>query len=138
MPNTRFYFPPLDPSSETTTATLVAKEDGRDVLEYNASDARSKKALQVMGDLTGSQGLNFGANKKKPSNNNKKPAIQKRCIIMDEVDGMGAGDRSGMSELIQMIKRSKTPIICICNDRQSQKLKSLLPYCMDLKYSRPN
>ncbi len=56
---------------------------------------------------------------------------------MDEVDGMGAGDRSGMSELIQMIKKSKTPIICICNDRQSQKLKSLLPYCMDLKYSRP-
>jgi replication factor C subunit 1 len=57
---------------------------------------------------------------------------------MDEVDGMGAGDRSGMSELIQMIKKSKTPIICICNDRQSQKLKSLLPYCMDLKYVRPN
>ena len=89
-----------------------------------------------MGDLTGSQGLNFGANKK--TTNKKKPEIQKRCIIMDEVDGMGAGDRSGMSELIQMIKKSKTPIICICNDRQSQKLKSLLPYCMDLKYSRPN
>ena len=90
-----------------------------------------------MGDLTGSQGLNFGANKKNTTNK-KKPEIQKRCIIMDEVDGMGAGDRSGMSELIQMIKKSKTPIICICNDRQSQKLKSLLPYCMDLKYSRPN
>jgi len=116
---------------------LVAKEDGRDVLEYNASDARSKKALQVMGDLTGSQGLNFGNANKKQSNNKKKPEIKKRCIIMDEVDGMGAGDRSGVSELIQMIKKSKTPIICICNDRQSQKLKSLLPYCMDLKYSRP-
>ncbi len=88
-----------------------------------------------MGDLTGSQGLNFGANQKKM--NGKKPEIKKRCIIMDEVDGMGAGDRSGMSELIQMIKKSKTPIICICNDRQSQKLKSLLPYCMDLKYARP-
>ena len=90
-----------------------------------------------MGDLTGSQGLNFGNANKKKSNKTKKPEIQKRCIIMDEVDGMGAGDRSGMSELIQMIKKSKTPIICICNDRQSQKLKSLLPYCMDLKYSRP-
>lgn len=124
-------------SSETTTATLVAKEDGRDVLEYNASDTRSKKALQVMGDLTGSQGLNFGNANKKTNNSKKKPEIQKRCIIMDEVDGMGGGDRSGISELIQMIKKSKTPIICICNDRRSQKLKSLLPYCMDLKYSRP-
>ena len=36
---------------------------------------------------------------------------QKRVIIMDEVDGMGAGDRSGMAELIQMIKKSKVPIV---------------------------
>jgi replication factor C subunit 1 len=56
---------------------------------------------------------------------------------MDEVDGMGGGDRGGMAELIQMIKHSRVPIICICNDRQSQKLKSLVPYCLDLKYSRP-
>ena len=32
---------------------------------------------------------------------------------MDEVDGMGAGDRSGMAELIQMIKKSKVPIVSI-------------------------
>jgi len=56
---------------------------------------------------------------------------------MDEVDGMGAGDRSGMSELIQMIKNSRVPIICICNDRQSQKLKSLANYCLDMRFSRP-
>mmetsp|Transcript_32032 Transcript_32032/g.77823 ORF Transcript_32032/g.77823 Transcript_32032/m.77823 type:complete len:986 (+) Transcript_32032:157-3114(+) len=121
---------------KTTSATLVATEAGRDLLEFNASDVRSKKALQNgLGDLTGSQALNFGpaANKGK-----KKPPKKLRCIIMDEVDGMGAGDRSGMAELIQMIKKSKVPIICICNDRQSQKMKSLLPYCMDLRFSRPN
>jgi replication factor C subunit 1 len=56
---------------------------------------------------------------------------------MDEVDGMGAGDRSGMAELIQMIKKSHVPIICICNDRQSLKMKSLLPYCLDLRFRRP-
>ena len=42
---------------------------------------------------------------------------------MDEVDGMGAGDRQGMAELIKLIKQSKIPIICICNDRQSQKVR---------------
>jgi replication factor C subunit 1 len=36
---------------------------------------------------------------------------------MDEVDGVGAGDKGGISALIQVIKDSKTPIICICNDR---------------------
>ncbi len=105
---------------------MVAKEAGRDVLEFNASDVRSKKALtNVFGDITGSRTIDFNTQAKK------------RCIIMDEVDGMGAGDRSGMAELIQMIKKSKVPIVCICNDRQSQKLKSLIPYCLDLRYRRP-
>ena len=42
-----------------------------------------------------------------------------------------------MAELIQMIKKSQVPIICICNDRQSQKIKSLVPYCTDLRFRRP-
>ena len=118
---------------KTTTATLVAMENRRDTMEMNASDARSKKALENgLGDVTGSQVINFG---KKGSG--KPPAVQRRCLIMDEVDGMGAGDRSGMAELIKLIKTSRVPIICICNDRQSQKMKSLLPYCMDLRYKRP-
>ncbi|KAL3924748.1 MAG: hypothetical protein SGILL_000858 [Bacillariaceae sp.] len=118
-----------DARFKTTTATLVSKEDGRDVREFNASDARSKKTLQsTLGEITESQGISFIKNSAKNS---------KKVVIMDEVDGMGAGDRSGMAELIQMIKKSKVPIICICNDRQSQKIKSLLPYCMDLRFSRP-
>jgi replication factor C subunit 1 len=120
---------------ETTTATLVAQESGRDVLEFNASDVRSKKAIQEqMGDITGSHTLEF---RKTHGQSTQRRSRTKRCIVMDEVDGMGAGDRSGMAELIQMIKTSRVPIICICNDRQSQKMKSLLPYCMDLRYRRP-
>jgi replication factor C subunit 1 len=116
---------------KTTTAQLVAAEAGRQVLELNASDARSKKMLESsLGDVTGSQVLTFEAPKKKGE-------LKKRCIIMDEVDGMGAGDRSGMAELIKMIKTSMVPIICICNDRQSQKIKSLAGYCLDLRYRRP-
>lgn len=42
---------------------------------------------------------------------------------MDEVDGMaGNEDRGGMQELIGIIKTSKVPIICLCNDRQSPKV----------------
>ena len=116
---------------KTTTAQLVAAEAGRQVLELNASDARSKKMLESsLGDVTGSHVLSFEAPK-------KKGGLKKRCIIMDEVDGMGAGDRSGMAELIKMIKTSMVPIICICNDRQSQKIKTLAGYCLDLRYRRP-
>jgi len=42
---------------------------------------------------------------------------KKSVIIMDEVDGCGSSDRGGISALIQVIKNTKTPIICICNDR---------------------
>lgn len=126
---------------KTTTATLVAKESGRNVIELNASDVRSKKALhESLGDITGSQVLYFQSSSNNAHRNKNKPHLQpkiKRCIIMDEVDGMGAGDRSGMSELIQMIKGSLVPIICICNDRQDPKIRTLASYCLDLKYRRP-
>ncbi|KAL7514630.1 hypothetical protein ACHAXN_012640 [Cyclotella atomus] len=119
---------------KTTTATLVAQESNRDVIELNASDARSKKALtEALGDLSGTHALSFG----NADGSKKSSGVRKRCIVMDEVDGMGAGDRSGMSELIQMIKKAKVPIICICNDRSSQKMRSLVQYCMDLRYRRP-
>lgn len=61
----------------------------------------------------------------------------KTVLIMDEVDGMSAGDRGGVADLIASIKISKIPIICICNDRYSQKLKSLVNYCLPLNYRKP-
>jgi DNA polymerase III delta prime subunit len=57
---------------------------------------------------------------------------------MDEVDGMaGNEDRGGVAELIQLIKNSKIPIICMCNDRNHQKIRSLANYCFDLRFQRP-
>ncbi len=57
---------------------------------------------------------------------------------MDEVDGMaGTEDRGGILELINTIKHSKIPIICICNDRQHVKIRSLANYCFDLRFYKP-
>lgn len=56
------------------------------------------------------------------------------CLIMDEVDGMSGGDRGGVNDLIKAIKRTKVPIIAICNDRYHQKLRSLRNSCMELEY----
>ena len=57
---------------------------------------------------------------------------------MDEIDGCGSGDRGGIQALIAIIKQSKVPIICICNDRQNRKLQTLITYCFDLKFMKPN
>eukprot|EP00616_Rhizochromulina_sp_CCMP1243_P009043 CAMPEP_0118991158 /NCGR_PEP_ID=MMETSP1173-20130426/51167_1 /TAXON_ID=1034831 /ORGANISM="Rhizochromulina marina cf, Strain CCMP1243" /LENGTH=421 /DNA_ID=CAMNT_0006942269 /DNA_START=28 /DNA_END=1293 /DNA_ORIENTATION=+ len=57
---------------------------------------------------------------------------------MDEVDGMGGNeDRGGVQELIRLIKASAVPIICICNDRQHTKIRSLANHCFDLRLRRP-
>jgi replication factor C subunit 1 len=56
---------------------------------------------------------------------------------MDEVDGMSSGDRGGMAEIIALIKKTHIPIICLCNDRASAKVRSLANYCLDIQLSKP-
>ena len=47
-----------------------------------------------------------------------------QVLIMDEVDGMsGSAERGGMADLMETIKLSKIPIICICNDAYNQKVR---------------
>ena len=115
---------------KSSTAAIVAKHLGYEVFELNASDTRSKKSLEEqLNQVVLSTSLVFGKG--------ASCKATKRLVVMDEVDGMSSGDRGGMAELIRVIKLSKTPIVCICNDRQSQKVRSLADKCLDLRFSRP-
>lgn len=68
-----------------------------------------------------------------------KNTFKNKVLIMDEVDGMaGNEDRGGVAELINLIKHTKIPIICICNDRQHPKIRSLVHYCLDLRFYKLN
>lgn len=62
---------------------------------------------------------------------------QKTMILMDEVDGCGASDRGGLGALVKVIKDTKIPIVCICNDYGAQKLKTLKNHCYDLRFYKP-
>ncbi|KAK4879197.1 hypothetical protein RN001_007343 [Aquatica leii] len=117
---------------KTTTATLVAKELGFDVVEFNASDTRSKKLLheEVSQLLTTKSLAGYFNGGTAPTN--------KHVLLMDEVDGMaGNEDRGGVQELITLIKNSNIPVICMCNDRNHPKIRSLSNYCFDLRFARP-
>ncbi|GAA6060829.1 hypothetical protein JCM10212_005247 [Sporobolomyces blumeae] len=124
---------------KTTAAHLVAKMQGYDVLELNASDTRSKKLLDEafrskITDTTlsgffkttgGDDDAGLGVNRKS-------------IIIMDEVDGMSAGDRGGVGALNAFIRKTKVPIIAICNDKSSQKMKPLLNTTFQMGFKRPS
>ncbi len=119
---------------KTTSAKLICQDLGFNVVELNASDARNKKSLkEEVEELTDNRSLKEFFTVKKAA-----PTTKKTVLIMDEVDGMSAGDRGGVAELISMIKTTKIPIICICNDRSKQSLKTLLTYTLEFRYARPD
>ncbi|CAO2639831.1 Replication factor C subunit 1 [Lemmus lemmus] len=119
---------------KTTTASLVCQELGYSYVELNASDTRSKNSLKavVAESLNNTSIKGFYTSGATPS------VSSKHALIMDEVDGMaGNEDRGGIQELIGLIKHTKIPIICMCNDRNHPKIRSLVHYCFDLRFQRP-
>lgn len=120
---------------KTTAAHLVAKLEGFDIVESNASDTRSKKLVEqgLRGVLSttslngyfAAEGAHVEASKKK------------LVLIMDEVDGMSAGDRGGVGALAAVCKKSQVPMILICNDRKLPKMKPFDFVTFDLGFRRP-
>lgn len=113
---------------KTSSVRLISQLKGYKAYETNASEQRNKGAIQAkVGFLFDNTTLYTGD-------------IQtKNVIIMDEIDGIGGNeDRGGIAALIEIIKKTKTPIICIANDRQNAKLRSLANHCYDLKFSKPD
>ena len=113
---------------KTSSVRLIAKLKGYKTYETNASDQRNKNSINKNAGFIYDNKTLFGGELQ-----------EKNLIIMDEVDGMsGNEDRGGISAIIDIIKKTKIPIICIANDRQSPKLKTLANYCYDLKFIHPD
>jgi replication factor C subunit 1 len=107
---------------KTTVVHLVVKSAGYDVIELNASDERSAKAVRNWFEEA-SKATHIG---------------KQRVVVMDEVDGMSSGDRGGIGELARVLKTCSFPVICIANERTTPRLKPLVNACFDIRFSRPN
>ena len=126
---------------KTSIAKLILQKHGYNVIEINASDKRSKNTIQdLVRESTETSALSYylqAKDQRKPFNsvvNNGK----KSAIIMDEVDGCSSSDRGGIAQLIKIIKNTKVPIVCVCNDHSSRKIVSLLSHCYDLRLNKPS
>ncbi|KAH7927047.1 DNA replication factor C, large subunit, partial [Leucogyrophana mollusca] len=122
---------------KTTSAHLCAKLEGFTPIELNASDARSKKLVENGMNINNTS-LDGWMGGEGSTNAAGVTITDKTCLIMDEVDGMSAGDRGGVGALNALIKKSKVPIICIANDRGALKLKPLLANTYNLIFKRPD
>ncbi|KAM0257828.1 hypothetical protein ACHAQJ_004132 [Trichoderma viride] len=120
---------------KTTAAHLAAKLEGYDVLESNASDSRSKKLVEagVSDVMNNTSLLGFFAGDGKSVDATKKKIV----LIMDEVDGMSAGDRGGVGALAKFCRKTEVPLILICNERRLPKMKPFDHAAFDIRFSRP-
>jgi replication factor C subunit 1 len=126
---------------KTTIAHLILEYYNYEIIEFNASDVRSQKAVRD--------------NLLKSLNTMNVSLMKDNCkrnigIIMDEVDGMSSGDRGGVQELVSIINPNKgkkqkndiiekfvNPIICICNSNTEKKLADLKKICLEINFCKP-
>ncbi len=102
------YGPPG--TGKTTLAQVFAKEMSSEIFELNASDLRNKGKLQEI---------------LKPALEQKSLFKELKIILVDEVDGISAVDRGGISELLNLIESSKYPILITANDIWDKKFSDL-------------
>ncbi|EPQ30116.1 uncharacterized protein PFL1_02233 [Pseudozyma flocculosa PF-1] len=125
---------------KTTSAHLVAKLEGYTPIEFNASDTRSKKLIESMLrdtiDNKSLDGWYSGGGRMVGSSDVK--ITDRTVLIMDEVDGMSGGDRGGIGAINMLIKKTKVPIICICNDRRNQKMRPFEHTTYNLSFRKPD
>lgn len=120
---------------KTTAAHLVAKLEGYDVVESNASETRNKKLLEtgLKGVLDTTSLLGYFAGDGKKVDASKRKLV----LIMDEVDGMSAGDRGGVGAMAAVAKKTNIPIIMICNERRLPKMKPFDGCTAEFAFRRP-
>ncbi len=102
---------------KTTVVYALAHDLKMSVVELNASDTRTKDALQekLHETVRSTNLLRFTSQKSK-----------NKLILIDEVDGLhGRTDRGGVSQLKSIIEESRFPIIMTCNFRDNQKFQTL-------------
>ncbi len=95
---------------KTTLAHVTAKETNSEIFELNASDLRNKIKLHEI---------------LKPAIEQQSLIKKNKIILVDEVDGISAVDRGGLTELISLIESASYPIIITANDIWKRNLSSL-------------
>ena len=127
-------------SGKTKFINSIIPKDKYDIINYDASDIRTKSAIpEIIGTkLSNCNVLDLFSRKQKQT-----------IIIMDEMDYMNTGDKGGIKELIKYTRSKKTkkqlkevqistPIIFIGNNNNDKKIKELISVCNLLEFRSPS
>ena len=127
-------------SGKTEFIVNLLREQNYDIIKYDAGDIRNKSIIDTITKHNMSDKNIMSMFEKK---------IKKIVIVMDEIDAMNNGDKSGINSLIKLIRPKKTkkqkveevsfnPIIYIGNYQINKKIKELMKVCHTFELKTPS
>lgn len=111
-------------TGKTTTVHLMSEQLGMNLVELNASDARTKDRLSKrIGEAVSSTSL-FG---------------EKSLIFLDEVDGLaGRSDYGAIDYIKDAVKETANPVLMAANDPESDEVRKLGSAVSRFEFRRPD
>jgi replication factor C large subunit len=112
---------------KTTLVNAAAVEYNFRLIEMNASDARSEKAVnRIALPATSFAGLDTFSSE-----------VKGNMLFLDEVDGIaGNEDRGGVNAIIKIIESTHAPVVMAANDPDLEKLRPLKKICLLIKFQQ--
>lgn len=108
---------------KTSLVEAAARTYGYDLVELNASDQRSESIIKRIVGVAASQGTLMGS-------------MSRRIILLDEVDGMSEEDKGGVKAIVEVLEKTRQPIVLTANDAWDPKLAPLRSVCLMLEFKR--
>jgi replication factor C large subunit len=110
---------------KTALVNAASNEFGFRIIEMNASDTRTEKAInKVAKPATSFIGLDIFSTGGKGN-----------LLFLDEVDGVaGREDRGGIGAIVKIVEASRVPVIMAANDPDLQKIRHLKKVCVLIRF----
>jgi replication factor C large subunit len=110
---------------KTALVNAASNEFGFTVIEMNASDTRTEKAINKVGKpATSYVALDQFSTETRGN-----------ILFLDEVDGVfGQQDRGGIGAIIKIVKDSLVPVVMAANDPDLKKLRPLKKVCLLIRF----
>lgn len=110
---------------KTALVNAAANQFGFTIIEMNASDTRTEKAINKVGKpATSYVSLDKFSVKSKGN-----------ILFLDEVDGVfGQQDRGGIGAIVKIVNESLVPVVMAANNTDLQKLKPLKKVCLLIRF----
>ncbi len=107
-------------TGKTSSVQALARGEGYELVEVNASSLMNAEIIKtIIGNASLTMSL-FG----------------KRIILIDDIDSLSVKDRGGITELIKVIKKTRTPIFITATDPWNPKLRTIRGYCELIEFKK--